>query len=60
MHIKEYEEEYTYNYDLDVVNIEIKEEYVHEKSIDLAFGVFLDLMKIIFQLTLKLSAHQKF
>lgn len=42
MHIKEFEAEYTYDYTLDVVNIEIKKEYIHEKSIDLAFGVFLD------------------
>ena len=42
MHIKEFEAEYTYDFDLDVVNIEVKQEYVHKKSIDLAFGVFLD------------------
>lgn len=42
MNIKKFEAEYTYDYELDVVNIEINKEYVHEKSIDLDFGVFLD------------------
>ncbi len=40
--LNQIEAEYTYDYDLDVVNIEIKEDYIHKKSIDLAFGVFLD------------------
>ena len=39
---KRYEAEYTYDYDLDVVNIEIKQDYIHKKSIDLDVGVFLD------------------
>ena len=30
MHIKEFEAEYTYDYDLDVVNIEIKQDYNHK------------------------------
>ena len=42
MNTKEFEAEYTYDYNLDVVNVEIKDEYVHEKSIELDFGVFLD------------------
>jgi len=42
MHIKKFEAEYTYDYDLDVVNIEVKQDYNHEKSIDLGFGIFLD------------------
>ena len=42
MEIEEYEAEYTYDYNLDVVNIEIKDDYVHKKTIELAFGVFLD------------------
>jgi hypothetical protein len=42
MHIEEFDAEYTYDYHLDVVNIEVKKDYVHAKSIDLAFGVFLD------------------
>ena len=42
METKKFEAEYTYDFHLDVVNIEIKKEYVHKKSIDLAFGVFLD------------------
>ena len=59
MHIKEYEEEYTYNYDLDVVNIEIKEEYVHEKSIDLAFGVFLDFDENYLPVNLEIVSASK-
>lgn len=42
MNIKKFEAEYSYDYELDVVNIEINREYVHKKSIDLDFGVFLD------------------
>lgn len=42
METKKFEAEYTYDSHLDVVNIEIKKEYVHKRSIDLAFGVFLD------------------
>lgn len=42
MHINEFKAEYTYDYNLDVINIEVKDEYIHEKSIELAFGVFLD------------------
>lgn len=42
MNIKQYNAKYTYDYDLDIVNIEIDEEYTHKKTIDLSFGVFLD------------------
>lgn len=59
MHIKEYEAEYTYNYDLDVVNIEIKEEYVHKKSIDLAFGVFLDFDENYLPVNLEIVSASK-
>ncbi len=42
MDIKKYEAEYTYDYNLDLINIEIKDEYTHKKSLELSFGVFLD------------------
>ena len=34
MQIKEFVAEYTYDTNLDVVNIEVKKEYVHQKSIE--------------------------
>ena len=42
MRTEKYDAEYSYDYDLDVVNIEINKEYTHEKTIDLSFGIFLD------------------
>lgn len=59
MRIKRYEAEYTYDYDLDVVNIEIKQEYIHEKSIDLAFGVFLDFDENFLPVNLEIVSASK-
>lgn len=59
MHIEELEAEYTYDYDLDVANIEIKQEYVHEKSIDLAFGVFLDFDENFLPVNLEIVSASK-
>ena len=42
MIIKQFEANYVYDSELDIVNIEINEDYVHEKTIELEFGVFLD------------------
>lgn len=42
MNIKQFEANYVYDCELDIVNIEINEEYVHKKTIELEFGVFLD------------------
>ena len=59
MHIKEFEAEYTYDYDLDVVNIEIKNDYIHGKSIDLAFGVFLDFDENFLPVNLEIVSASK-
>ena len=59
MHIKQFEAEYTYDCDLDVANIEVKNDYTHEKSIDLAFGVFWISMKTFFRSILKSLVLQK-
>ena len=59
MHIKQFEAEYTYDYDLDVINIEIKNDYTHEKSIDLAFGVFLDFDENFLPVNLEIVSASK-
>lgn len=59
MHIKEFEAEYTYDYGLDVVNIEIKQDYNHKKSIDLAFGVFLDFDENFVPVNLEIVSASK-
>ncbi|WP_405265027.1 DUF2283 domain-containing protein [Methanobrevibacter sp.] len=42
MEIKEYNAEYTYDSNLDVINIEVKHDIPHKETIELEFGVFLD------------------
>ena len=42
MEIKEYDAEYTYDGNLDVINIEVKQDVPHKETIELEFGVFLD------------------
>ena len=42
MEIKEYNAEYTYDSNLDVINIEVKQDIPHKETIELEFGVFLD------------------
>lgn len=59
MNIKKYEAEYTYDYDLDVVNIEIKDEYVHEKTIELNFGVYLDFDENFMPVNLEIISASK-
>ena len=59
IHIKEFEAEYTYDYDLDVINIEIKNDYTHGKSIDLAFGVFLDFDENFLPVNLEIVSASK-
>lgn len=53
--------EYTYDHDLDVVNIEINEKYNHEKTIELSFGIFLDFDENFLPVNLEiLSASEIF
>ena len=59
MNIKEYEAEYTYDYDIDVLNIEINRQYTHEKSVDLAFGVFLDFDEELLPVNLEIVSASK-
>ena len=59
MHIKQFEAEYTYDCDLDVANIEVKNNYTHEKSIDLAFGVFLDFDENFLPVNLEIVSASK-
>lgn len=42
MHTKKLEVQYTYDPQRDILNIEIKKDYKHNKTIELSFGVFLD------------------
>ena len=59
MDIKNFEAEYTYDYDLDVVNIEVKQNYSHDKSIDLGFGIFLDFDKNQLPVNLEIVSASK-
>ena len=42
MEIKQIDAEYTYDYELDIINIKVKQEYNYDESVDLETGVFLD------------------
>lgn len=42
MKIEQLDAEYTYDFGLDIVNIQVKQEYVYRESVDLDVGVFLD------------------
>ena len=59
MQSKEIEAEYTYNYDLDVVNIEVKKDYTHKSSVELSFGVFLDFDVNDFPVNLEMVSASK-
>ena len=43
MEIKLLNAEYSYEYDLDIVNIKVNQKYLYRESIDFDVGVFLDL-----------------
>ena len=43
MIVKKFDAEYTYDYRLDLANIEVKHDYNHKKSIYLDVGIYLDL-----------------
>lgn len=59
MEIKEYDAEYTYDYNLDVVNIEVKQSYPHKETIELEFGVFLDFNQNDFPINLEIISASK-
>lgn len=59
MHTKEIEAEYTYDYELDVVNIEVENDYAHKCSIELNFGVFLDFDVNNFPVNLEIVSASK-
>lgn len=59
MQIKELEAEYTYDFNLDIVNIEVKKKYIHKKSIELAFGVFLDFDEDYLPVNLEIISASK-
>ncbi|MBQ2653749.1 MAG: hypothetical protein IJF83_09335 [Methanobrevibacter sp.] len=59
MNFKEFEAEYTYDYQLDVINIEVKQEYIHNKSIELEFGVFLDFDEDYIPVNLEIVSASK-
>lgn len=40
MEIKEYEAEYSYDYNLDLVNIEVKQNSPHKETVELEFEYF--------------------
>ena len=42
MIVKKFDAEYTYDYRLDLVNIEVKHNYVHKMSVYLDVGIYLD------------------
>lgn len=59
MEIKELEANYTYNSRLDVVNIEIAQEYNYEVSIDLEPGVYLHFDENYFPVGLEIIDASK-
>lgn len=59
MEIKKYETKYSYDSELDIVNIEFKNEYKHKNSIELEFGVILDFDKNNIPVNLELISASK-
>ena len=59
MDIKQFEAKYSYDFDLDVVNIEINEKYNHEKTIELSFGIFLDFDENFLPVNLEILSASK-
>ena len=59
MEISEFDAEYTYDYDLDIVNIKVKKDYAYEESVDLETGVFLDFDKDMFPVNLEILSASK-
>ncbi len=59
MHSEEIKAKFTYNYDLDVANIEAKKDYRHKCSVELSFGVFLDFDVDNFPVNLEIVSLSK-
>lgn len=59
METKEYLAEYTYDCELDVVNIEVNQDRPHKETIELEFGVFLDFNENDFPINLEIISASK-
>lgn len=59
MEIKRLEANYSYDYRLDVINIEVKEDYKYELSIDLEAGVYLHFDENYFPVGLEIIDASK-
>ena len=59
MEINQLEAEYTYEQDLDIVNIKVKKEYTYRESIDFDAGVFLDFDENDFPVNLEIIDASK-
>jgi uncharacterized protein YuzE len=59
MIIKQLDAEYTYDFDLDIVNIQVKQEYIYRESVDLDVGVFLDFDENDFPVNLEIISASK-
>ena len=59
MKIKQLDAEYTYDFNLDIVNIQVKQEYDYTQSIDLDVGFFLDFDENDFPVNLEILSASK-
>ena len=59
MKIEQLDAEYTYDMDLDIVNIKVKKDYVYRESVDLDGGVFLDFDVNDFPVNLEILSASK-
>ena len=59
MEIKRLNAEYTYEPELDIVNIKVLKEYDYQESVDLDVGVFLDFDKNYFPVNLEILSASK-
>ena len=54
MRIKRMDANYTYDSELDIINIQVKQEYTYHESIDFDVGVFLDFDDSYFPVNLEI------
>ena len=59
MEIEQYDAEYNYNNELDIVNIKVKKEYDYKESVDFNTGVFLDFDKNNLPVNLEIISASK-
>ena len=59
MEIKEFDAEYTYDSNLDVINIEVKQNIPHKETIELEFGVFMDFNQNDLPINLEIISASK-